>query len=495
MRSIRRYLSRTLALVLAGVTLLTVTAAYLITAHETEEILDAQLSLQNRVVASLIGPNDSEATYRRIAERMSHPKRLASFYPDGEAPLEASGRVAALYHHEERELSLGFWHRDGRPYLTGAPWSGAGPFPPPEEEGYAWAEYDGGRWRVFSMFDEDSELWIRSGVSIEFMHELERKVALGNLVPMLLALPLLLVAMGWIVRRGLIPIGTLSREVAGRDDRDLAFIDVGVPRELSGLREALNDFIARLRETLERERRFTADAAHELRTPLAGLKIHLDNARAGERDSLDKAYRGVERLQRVVEQLLVLARLDRREAREARDIDLYPLVLELVAELWPWAQARHQEMTLHGVQALWVRADPVEAGILIRNLLDNALRYTPEHGEVAITLSETADSAVLAVRDSGLGIPEEALATITERFRRAADQRTTGSGLGLSIVKQLAERQQAGLTLRNCHPHGLEAALRWPARPPALARSRTDAAERDDQSEGGERQDSGSRRK
>ncbi|MCK2184186.1 sensor histidine kinase [Halomonas getboli] len=463
MKSIRRYLSRTLALVLAGATLLTVTAAYLITAHETEEILDAQLSLQGRVVASLIGPDTSTDDFRRIAERLSQPGHLARFYHNGEPTLGETGQVAALYHHEERELSLGFWQRDGSPLLMGSPWSREGAFPAPDEEGYAWVAYDGGRWRVFSMFDDNSGLWIRSGVSIEFMQELERKVALGNLVPMLLALPLLLVAMGWIVRRGLIPIGTLSREVAGRGERELGFIDVGVPRELTGLRKAINDFIARLRETLERERRFTADAAHELRTPLAGLKIHLDNARAGEKDSLDKAYRGVERLQRVVEQLLVLARLDRRETREARNIDLYPLVLELVAELWPWAQARQQEMTLHGAQALWVRADPVEVGILIRNLLDNALRYTPEHGEVAITLSETPGGAVLSVRDSGPGIPEEALATITERFRRAADQRTTGSGLGLSIVKQLAERQQARLTLRNCHPHGLEAALCWPA--------------------------------
>lgn len=481
MRSIRRYLNRTLALVLAGVTVLTVTAAYLITAHETEEILDAQLSLQSRVVASLIGPDTPVATYRQLAERLSHPGHLARFYRGGEPSGDETGRLAALYHHEERELSLGFWRADGSPLLMGPPWSEAGRFPAPQEKGYGWVEYDGERWRVFTMFDEVSDTWIRSGVSIEFMQELERKVALGNLVPMLLALPLLLVAVGWVVRRGLIPIGTLSREVAGRDDRELDFIDVGVPRELMGLRRAINDFIARLRETLERERRFTADAAHEMRTPLAGLKIHLDNARAGEQDSLDKAYRGVERLQRVVEQLLVLARLDRREAREARDIDLYPLVLELVAELWPWAQARHQEIALHGDRALWVRADPVEAGILIRNLLDNALRYTPEHGEVAITLSDTASGAVLAVRDSGPGIPEEALGTITERFRRAADQRTTGSGLGLSIVKQLAERQQARLTLRNCHPHGLEAALRWSPRP--------------DQSEAPERQDSGASRK
>ncbi|WP_129141412.1 ATP-binding protein [Modicisalibacter coralii] len=460
MISIRRYLTRTLALVLAAVTALAITAAYLITGHEMEEILDAQLSLQSRVVAGLIEPDTSPATYRRIAERLSQPEHFAHLYRAGEAlPVDAS--QAARYHHEERKLSVGFWNRDGTPRLLGAVWNDAGPFPAPHEEGYAWVDYDGARWRVFSLYDEASRTWIRSGIHEAFMQELEGKVALGNLIPMLLAVVLLLWAMGVIIRRGLGPIDALSRQVAGRNDRDLSFLDVEVPRELGGLRQAINDFIARLRETLERERRFTADAAHELRTPLAGLKIHLDNARAGESASLDKAYSGVERLQRVVEQLLVLARLDRQDARHVADVDVYPLVLDLVAELWPWAQARHQQIELTGLESLWVRADPVELGILIRNLLDNALRYTPESGTVEIELALGDGLARLIVRDSGPGIPEELIDKVTERFRRAADQRTTGSGLGLSIVLELAKRQAARLELRNRDPHGLEVSLAW----------------------------------
>ncbi|RAW07519.1 sensor histidine kinase [Halomonas elongata] len=462
MTSIRRYLTRTMALVIAGATLLVVTAAYLITAHETEEILDAQLSLQSRVVAGLMEGDTSPETYRRIAERLTQPGHFARFYQDGQPLPDVDSANAELYHHEERKLSVGFWHQDGSPLLMGAVWSDAGPFPAPEEEGYAWVDYGGEKWRVFSMFDESSRTWIRSGVKASFMQELERKVTLGNFVPMLLALPILLLAMGWIVRRGLRPIGSLSRQVASRGERELAFLDVEVPRELTGLRKAINEFIARLRETLERERRFTADAAHELRTPLAGLKIHLDNARSGERDSLEKAYQGVERLQRVVEQLLTLARLDRRENRQAQTLDLYPLVLEMVAELWPWAESRDQQVTVKGVQALPIRADAAEAGILVRNLLDNALRYTPASGRVEIELSEVDDTAVLRVRDTGPGISDDLLDTVTERFRRGTDQRTTGSGLGLSIVAELVERQGARLTLDNRQPHGLEVCLAWP---------------------------------
>lgn len=462
MISIRRYLTRTLALVLAGATALIVTAAYLITEHEMEEILDAQLSLQSRLIAARISVDAPPATYRAIAAWLNQPGHLARRYIDGRAEPPDDPGAAERYHHEERMLAVGFWNADGSPRLLGAGWNDHGSFPPPEVEGYRWVDYGGDRWRVFSLFDAHSETWIRTGIQEAFIDELGRKVTLGNLVPMLIALPLLLLATAWTIKRGLEPIGSLSRQVAGRNDRQLSFIDADVPRELDDLQASINDFIARLRETLERERRFTADAAHELRTPLAGLKIHIDNARAGESTSLDKAYTGVARLQRVVEQLLVLARLDRGVTRQAKDIDIYPLVLELVAELWPWAQARGQTLEVTGLTTLRVRADPAEMGILLRNLIDNALRYTPDDGRVTLELSSAEGEARLVVRDTGPGIPEALITRVTERFRRAADQRITGSGLGLSIVLELVKRQQARLTLANRDPWGLEVSVTWP---------------------------------
>ncbi|MDW5377832.1 ATP-binding protein [Halomonas sp. HP20-15] len=465
MISIRRYLTRSLALVLAAATALTVTATYIITEHEMEEILDAQLSLQGRLIAAQIRADTSPAAYRAIAARLNQPGHLARRYTDGRAEPPDDPDDAVRYHHEERMLAMGFWNGDATPLLLGAGWNDHGPFPPPEAEGYRWVDYGGERWRVFSLLDARSETWIRAGIQKEFIDELGGKVMLGNLIPMLIALPLLLLATAWTVKRGLKPIGSLSRQVAGRNDRQLSFIDAAVPRELNGLQTSINDFIARLRETLERERRFTADAAHELRTPLAGLKIHLDNARAGESASLDKAYTGVARLQRVVEQLLVLARLDRGDAQQAKDIDIYPLVLELIAELWPWAQARDQTLEVTGLTALRVRADPVEMGILVRNLVDNALRYTPDGGRVTLELSSAEGEARLIVSDTGPGIPEAMLTRVTERFRRAADQRITGSGLGLSIVLELAQRQRARLILTNREPHGLEVSLAWPSMP------------------------------
>jgi two-component system sensor histidine kinase QseC len=279
---------------------------------------------------------------------------------------------------------------------------------------------------------------------------------------MALLLPLLLWLLVRIIRRGLAPIALLSSQVQGRDARDLSRIELAVPGELEGLRQSLNDFILRLGETLERERRFTADAAHEMRTPLAALKIHLDNAQAGEAGSLHKATLGVRRLQRVVEQLLVLARLDRGQGDQAEIIDVYPLAMELAAELWPLADARHQSLRVLGATRLEVRADPVEMGILLRNLLDNALRYTPEGGCIEIELCRYRYVAQVVVRDDGPGIPGALLDKVTERFRRAANQRITGSGLGLAIVAELVQRQQASLHLQNRWTRGLEVRVAWP---------------------------------
>ncbi|WP_346796801.1 ATP-binding protein [Halomonas sp. Bachu 37] len=461
MTSIRRYLLRTLALVVVIAVGLAAIAAYLITDHELEEILDTQLSLHSRIVASQLTADASEADYARLAARMSIPGHPARQYRNGIAVDVAQDIPAALYHEEERKLVLGFWHAQGSPNVLGGMWNEAGPFPAPREEGFRWENYNGHRWRVFSMFDPASDSWISMGLRSTFHEEVVERITWNNLWPMLLLLPLLLWLMNRIIRRGIAPIQELSNQVQGRSAEDLRRIDHPVPRELVGLRQSLNDFIVRLEETLKRERRFTADAAHELRTPLAALRIHLDNAKAGGEQSLQKAYIGVERLQRVVEQLLVLARLDQVATKSPKAIDLYPIIAELMAELWPLAESQGQHLALNGLSRLKVYVDEVEVGILFRNLLDNALRYTPQGGRVEVELTRWQGLPQLIVRDTGPGLPDALLGKVTERFRRASGQETTGSGLGLSIVAELAQRQQARLKLANREPHGLEVSVTW----------------------------------
>jgi two-component system sensor histidine kinase QseC len=464
MISIRRYLVRTLAMTLAVIGALSVAAAYVISAHELEEILDAQLSLEGRIVAALLPASPGKQDYQALLARLSQPGHPALLYESEDPDAAAPSPVGALYHHEERKMGLGFWDAEGVPRLLGPRWHGPTAFPAPQAEGFHRVDYAGQRWRVFSLWDEDSDSWIRIGLQQRFYRSIVERIALNHLWPMLLLMPLALWLMARVIRRGLAPIEQLSQQVRGRDHTDLSPICMRVPRELSELHRALNDFIARLGETLEKERRFTADAAHELRTPLAGLKIQLDNAIDGEAAALDKARVGVERLQRVVEQLLVLARLDQRQQDTFDRVDLRALVQELAAELWPLAEARGQSLEIIEPQPgpLQVMANATELGILIRNLLDNALRYTPDAGRVTVSLQPTEQGLRLAIRDTGPGIPETLLETVTERFRRASSQRISGSGLGLAIAVGLAKRQRVRLILRNREEGGLEACLEWP---------------------------------
>ncbi|MGM8932316.1 ATP-binding protein [Salinicola halophyticus] len=461
MTSIRRYLNFTLVGVLLMVMGLAVTAAYLITRHEMEEIFDAQLSLQARVVSALVDVETTPQEYQAVAEKLSQPGHFARWYGQTDSPISQVAEPK-LYDHEERMLSVGFWDADRRPILMGARWDSKNEaFPAPVKEGHRWVSYDSHRWRVFSMPVDDGR-WISVGLRESFQDELSNKVALGNFVPLLLALPILIWLIARLIRRGLKPIDHLSRQVETRDEKDLRPIAVAVPRELQTLRGELNDFIARLGQTLERERRFTADAAHELRTPLAAMKIHLDNARYGEPGALDKAYNGVERLQRVVEQLLLLARLEFHQERPASQTTSLPaLVMDLAADLWPLAESRQQTLEIAESDPVSVSGNLTELEILVRNLMDNALRYTPEGGEVVVTMGIENRHPWLTIADSGPGIPEALLDAVTQRFQRASDQRISGSGLGLSIAVEIAQRQRLRMTLANRESGGLEVRLDW----------------------------------
>ncbi|WP_106477222.1 ATP-binding protein [Phytohalomonas tamaricis] len=469
MRSIRQYLIRRLLLILVLGSGLSLIAAYFITEHEMEEIFDAQLAQWARIVSSMLDENMSAADYRRLADRLTLPDHEARYYgmpgDSGEDQTLKRTVEPKRYISEERMLSMGIWNKDGSPRMISAKWNDAGVFPTPDGHRYRWVEYDGDRWRVFSMYDASEQIWISTGLREDFQHELASKIAMSNSIPDLFTLLFAALLIWLVIQRGLRPINALSHQVMQRHDQDLSLLAGDAPIELSGLQHALNAFLDRLRMALERERRFTADAAHELRTPLAALKIHLDNAQASEaqsRPSLIKARYGIERLQRVVEQLLTLARLERAPKTQMEAIDIYPIALQLASELWPLANARQQTLEMDGMTQLHVRANPIEVGVLLRNLIDNALRYTPDGGTIEIRLEHYEGRPSFCVLDDGPGIAADMIDRVTERFHRANEQRISGSGLGLAIVDELTRRQQATLMLINRTPHGLSARICWP---------------------------------
>jgi signal transduction histidine kinase len=242
----------------------------------------------------------------------------------------------------------------------------------------------------------------------------------------------------------------------------------GVPEEVSPLVGALNDLFGRLEQAFNSERRFTADAAHELRTPLAALKIQAQVAlrstdQAERQAALDNVLRGVDRATRLVEQLLILARVDpETAAANYQALNLHELAANAIKDVAQMAHAKQIELSLEGAPTCLVLGDAMQLALLLRNLLDNAIRYSPVGGRVSVTLHQ-APSVALQVRDTGPGIPANEREQVLQRFYRISGSGEEGSGLGLSIVQRIATLHGAQLQLAdNEQGQGLLVRVIWP---------------------------------
>jgi signal transduction histidine kinase len=272
--------------------------------------------------------------------------------------------------------------------------------------------------------------------------------ALGGALawPLAAALPALALAVWLGVGAGLRPLGSLRDELGRRGAADLAPLDATrAPAEIAPLVVELNRLFARIGEALARERRLTADAAHELRTPLAVLSTQAQVARratseAARNEALDALVAGAERAARLVEQMLTLARLESGHGEGApQALDLRALAREVLAEAAPFALERGIDLALDEGGAVTFTGHRGLLAVLLRNLVDNAVRYTPRGGAVRVSVRAEAGGARLEVADDGPGVPAHELDRLGERFHRLADAAESGSGLGLSIVRRIAE--------------------------------------------------------
>ena len=279
--------------------------------------------------------------------------------------------------------------------------------------------------------------------------------------PLAAALPALALAI-WIgVGAGLRPLGELRRELGRRGPEDLAPLEPArAPAEIEPLVAELNRLFGRIGGALERERRLTADAAHELRTPLAVLSTQAQVARrassdAARNEALDALVAGSERAARLIEQMLTLARLESAEDRgAAQPVALRALAREALAEAAPFAHGKNIDLELTEGPEVAVPGQPGLLGILLRNLLDNAVRYTPAGGAVRVAVSGDRGTARLEVADNGPGVPAPELGRLGERFHRLEDAGGTGSGLGLSIVLRIAELHRGRVRFAAAAPSG-----------------------------------------
>jgi two-component system OmpR family sensor kinase len=321
--------------------------------------------------------------------------------------------------------------------------------------GFATVATSEGRWRVFGVQALTKVIQVAQPMSVRQQRAAE--LALQTLKPFALLLPVLALLIWLAVGHALEPLQRLTALVkARRVDALDTLPDTRLPDEVQPLVSALNDLLARLRAALERERAFMADAAHELRTPLTALHLQMgmlarasgDAERAAAMETLSA---GVQRAIRLVEQMLALARQEPRAETQRVAVRLDDLARAIVAELVPLADVGRIDLGVSAAQPASVRGDPDALRTLLRNLVDNAVRYTPAGGRVDVSVVEEAAGdtrgARLTVSDDGPGIPAAERARVFDRFYRHAGTAPPGSGLGLSIVKTIAQAHGATLTL------------------------------------------------
>lgn len=339
--------------------------------------------------------------------------------------------------------------------------------------GYADIDHRGERWRSLTLEAANRERRIIVAQSIRQRDHEALEIAAKTVLPLVLFIPVLIGLIYYSVRRGLRPLDELAGEVASRSPENLQSLPrTGVPREAQPLVRALNNLLRRLAAALDYERRFTADAAHELRTPLAAVRIQAQVALAsadGEvhKHALRQVLAGTDRATRLVEQLLRLARLDPLARLPATvPLDLGEIARRVVGDL-------AQTLADHTVQIdvasgpVTVEGDADLLAVAMRNLIDNAVRYTPAGSRITVFAHSAHGEPLLGVMDEGPGVPADELPKLIERFYRGRDTTSEGSGLGLAIVRRIAELHEARLEVANRTTGGVVAQLRWPANRPA----------------------------
>jgi two-component system, OmpR family, sensor kinase len=335
--------------------------------------------------------------------------------------------------------------------------------------GFSDIDVEGVRLRVYSL--QTPEHTIQIAQDLDARQARARVLAVRAVLPVVLLAPLLMMAVWWLISRSLAPVQRVRSQVAGRAADDLSPLpEAGLPEEVLPLVSELNLLFGRVREAFAAQQTFVADAAHELRSPLTALRLQAQALRRAQDDASREAAvgrlnDGIERAIQLVNQLLVLAREEgnKQGAGDAQRIDLQDLARQVVADVLPQAQARRIDIGLATPDSVWVRGQPEPLHILLRNLLDNAIKYSPQGGQVDISLSAAHGSSTLTVEDSGPGIAEAERERVFDRFYRTADAGAAGSGLGLAIVKTIAERHGAAVKLdRSQRLGGLKVELRFP---------------------------------
>ena len=419
--SLRRTLRVSLLVLLSSLGLVAAVASYWIAGVEADEFFDNQL----RQIALYIW--DTPDSYR-------------------------PAMVAPPSHDPEDDFLIQVWDKDGSLLVSS---NTTVAMPRGTATGYSDADVDGIDWRVYT--EVEPERTVQVSQQVEVREETAAQASLNAIIPIALLIPLSWLVLNWIIGRIIGRLDRAAMDIAARDAESAEPIPMSsTPVEILPLVSAMNDLVLRLQTALHQQRRFVADAAHELRTPLAAIALQVDNLAAAIGLEGKSAQRiadlkaGSARAAALVGQLLKLARVESgATSPQSQTVALLPLIVECLERIAPLAEHKAIDLGLDQDAAPTIEGVEDEIRILIDNLLDNAIRYTPAGGTVDVILRDDGRAPILEVRDTGPGIPEAALPRVLERFYRASSADIEGSGLGLAIAKAAADRNHVALTLAN----------------------------------------------
>jgi two-component system sensor histidine kinase QseC len=411
--------------------------------HEMNHLLDGRLAEAGRTLGTLIA-------YGQGGYAGQDPSRTLQLATEAQ-----HGTVVVSVHARNYEPEVGFQAYDPRGHLVAATANLADlPSPAAGERGFSDIDHGGARWRLFTLTNRFN-LTIRIGERADNRTDITHGLILEHGLPLVVGLPLLAFLAGLAVRRGLKPVDTLTRILARREpgSRERIAVDDS-PDEIKPLIVTLNQQLERLEDAVEREQRFAGDVAHELRTPLAATMIHMEGALVTDdpneiQYTVRNARRSLARLARRIEQILAIARLEAGAASQHRvPLDLVKIATEVVEELALGIAEKDIALSLnHDEPRVFVSGHEVALTAMFRNLIENALRYTPVSGHVDIDIAREGTGGSISICDDGPGIPIERRQAAFQRFYRGVQSNEAGFGLGLSIVQRAVELHDGAIAL------------------------------------------------
>ncbi|CAM4305841.1 ATP-binding protein [Vreelandella rituensis] len=450
----RRTLSVTLLVFTVSMMLIGV-ISYVSATHEIEELYDAHLAQNARLLEGLLATptiNDNDALLRRLETAL---QRAA--IKDDAIPGHGYEGKFAFQLWEGETLLLRSFNAPSRPLA--------------ETAGYSDHQVDDDEWRVYSLVLTQPGRRILVAERADVRGELIQTFAFRSLIPDLIGLPILALLLWYAIGWGLAPLLRLTEQIANRNPDDLKPLDIApLPCELDTMVAALNRLMLRIRDLRQREKRFIADAAHELRTPLAVMDLHAQNALEKQNTPEDREAAliemraGVLRTTRLVSQLLTLARLEpgNEDSIISQPLHLFREAQETLAKLAPLASQHRQTLQLDAdpEASWWITAEPGAIETLLQNLVSNALQHSPIGGTITVGLATHTDHITLIVADEGPGISPDKREQVMARFYR--DSNNGGAGLGLSIVERIIHRHHGTLDMRNRETGGLSVEITLP---------------------------------